>query len=120
MLLSLLGRDAGPCLSASDRVRLRTRVGTRFVDLTDLVLERVRQSGVASGLAVVQTLHTTAALAVNENEPLLLSDLERTFERSRPTPWATLTTTSPGVAHGLPASAGTAQPIAAPWCSHRP
>jgi secondary thiamine-phosphate synthase enzyme len=84
MLPSLLSRDAGHCLSASDRVRLRTRVGTRFVDLTELIRERVRQSGVVSGLAVVQTLHTTAALAVNENEPLLLSDLERTFERLAP------------------------------------
>lgn len=84
MLLSLLGRGAGPCLRLSDRVRLRTRKGTRFVDLTELVLERVRQSGVSSGLAVVQSLHTTAALTVNENEPLLLSDLERTLERLAP------------------------------------
>lgn len=84
MLLSLLGRGAGPCLSVFDRVRLRTRRGTRFVDLTELVQERVRQSGVLAGLSVVQSLHTTAALAMNENEPLLFSDLERTFERLAP------------------------------------
>jgi secondary thiamine-phosphate synthase enzyme len=84
MLLSLLSRGAGPCLGVSDRVRLRTQAGTRFVDLTVLVEERVRQSSVVSGVAVVQSLHTTAALAVNENEPLLLSDLERTFERLAP------------------------------------
>jgi len=83
MLLSL-GRGDGPCLSVSDRVRLRTRRCSRFVDLTELVEERVRQSGVASGVAVVQSLHTTAAFAVNENEPLLLSDLERSFERLAP------------------------------------
>ena len=84
MLLALLGRGAGPCLSVSDRVLLRTRKGTRFVDLTELVQERVRQSGVLAGLALVQSLHTTAALAMNENEPLLLSDLEGTFERLAP------------------------------------
>jgi secondary thiamine-phosphate synthase enzyme len=84
MLLSLLNRGVGPCLSVSDRVRLRTRRGDRFVDLTELVDERVRRSGVASGVALVQSLHTTAAQAVNENEPLLLTDLERTLDRLAP------------------------------------
>ena len=84
MLLSLLSRSAGPCLACADRVRLRTRRGDRFVDLTELVEERVRRSGVVSGVALVQSRHTTAALAVNENEPLLITDLERTFERLAP------------------------------------
>ncbi len=84
MLLSLLGRGAGPCLCVTDRVRLRTRRETRFVDVTELVRERVRQSGIETGLVVVQTLHTTAALAVNENEPLLLTDLESTLDRLAP------------------------------------
>lgn len=84
MLLSLLSRADGPLVTATDRVRLRTRSGTRFVDLTDLVDFRVRQSGVQTGLAVVQCLHTTAAIAVNENEPLLLEDLGATLERLSP------------------------------------
>lgn len=84
MLLSRLRRTGGPLVTASERVRLRTRADTRFVDLTDLVDFRVRQSGVRNGLAVVQCLHTTAAIAVNENEPLLLGDLGATLERLSP------------------------------------
>ncbi len=46
-----------------------------FIDLTDRLTEVVRESGIASGLLVVQTLHTTTGLLVNEAEPLLLEDL---------------------------------------------
>ncbi len=84
MLLSPAGRETGPLVTATFRVRLRTQPGTRFVDLTELMAERVRQSCLASGLATVQSLHTTAALCVNENEPLLLTDLEQSLQRFAP------------------------------------
>ncbi len=84
MLLSLAGRETGPLVTATFRVRLRTHPSTRFVDLTELMAERVRQSRLASGLATLQSLHTTAAVCVNENEPLLLTDLERSLERFAP------------------------------------
>jgi secondary thiamine-phosphate synthase enzyme len=67
-----------------DRVELRTRNRIQFVDLTELVAERVRRSGVAHGLVSVQALHTTAAVLVNENEPLLLEDMGRILERAAP------------------------------------
>ena len=67
-----------------DRAELRTRERLQFIDLTDLVAERVRRAGVASGVVSVQTLHTTAAVLVNENEPLLLEDLQATLERLAP------------------------------------
>ena len=67
-----------------DRVELRTETRTQFVDLTELVAERVRRSGVTHGLVSVQALHTTAAVLVNENEPLLLEDLGAMLERAAP------------------------------------
>jgi secondary thiamine-phosphate synthase enzyme len=67
-----------------DRVELRTQARIQFVDLTELVAERVRRSGVAHGLVSVQALHTTAAVLVNENEPLLLDDLSGMLERAAP------------------------------------
>jgi secondary thiamine-phosphate synthase enzyme len=73
-----------PLKVASDLVALRTEVGDQFVDLTDLVAERVRRSGIEHGIVCVQTLHTTAALLVNENEPLLLTDLARRLEAFAP------------------------------------
>lgn len=67
-----------------DLVRLRTQKPVQFVDLTELVAERVRRSEVVEGMVTVQSRHTTAALIVNENEPLLLEDLEDLLERWAP------------------------------------
>jgi secondary thiamine-phosphate synthase enzyme len=67
-----------------DLVSLRTEKHEQFIDLTDLVAERVCRSGVRSGLASVQSRHTTAAVAVNEDEPLLREDMRRLFERLAP------------------------------------
>ena len=67
-----------------DLVDLRTERRRQFIDLTDLVGERVRRSGLSEGIACIQTLHTTTALLLNENEPLLLEDLSRLLERLAP------------------------------------
>jgi secondary thiamine-phosphate synthase enzyme len=67
-----------------DRVRLRTEKALQFIDLTALVAERVRRSGVREGTVTVQCRHTTAAVVVNENEPLLLEDLEDLLRRWAP------------------------------------
>jgi secondary thiamine-phosphate synthase enzyme len=67
-----------------DVVRLRTERRLQFVDLTELVEERVRRSAVREGLVTVQSRHTTAAVLVNENEPLLLQDFADLLERWAP------------------------------------
>ena len=67
-----------------DLVRLRTVSRMQFVDLTELVAERVRRSGVAEGTVTVQSRHTTAAVLVNENEPLLIQDFEDRLEAWAP------------------------------------
>ena len=66
---------------SSDVVELQTEERLQFIDLTDLVAERVRRSGVGHGLVCVQTRHTTTAVVVNENEPLLIEDAKRMLER---------------------------------------
>ena len=68
----------------SDVVHLRTERPIQLIDITELVAERVRRSGIAHGLVCVQTLHTTAAILVNENEPLLLEDIQHALERLVP------------------------------------
>ncbi|MDQ2742746.1 MAG: secondary thiamine-phosphate synthase enzyme YjbQ [Chloroflexota bacterium] len=57
-------------------LRIRTTRSREFFDITDEVLERVADSGVRNGLAVVVSRHTTAAIVVNEHEPELLKDLD--------------------------------------------
>ena len=77
--------EEGAALKAcSDLVEIRTEERLQFIDLTALVAERVRRSGVWQGLVCVQTRHTTAAVTVNENEPLLVEDLKAFLERLAP------------------------------------
>jgi secondary thiamine-phosphate synthase enzyme len=68
----------------TDRVHLRTQELLQLIDITELVRERVRRAGVQHGIACVQTHHTTTAVLVNENEPLLVEDVKRTLERLAP------------------------------------
>ncbi len=57
---------------------------TEFVDLTDRLLAFVARAGVRTGLLAVHTLHTTTAVVVNENEPLLHEDVARQLEQLAP------------------------------------
>ena len=80
-----VAETAAPQLQASsDLVHLRTDQSFQFVDITELVAERVRHAGIAHGLVCVQTLHTTTGILVNEDEPLLVEDLEHALERLAP------------------------------------
>lgn len=67
-----------------DRLRVRTLGCLQFVDLTEAVREAVARSGIRTGIVNVQSHHTTAAILVNEAEPLLLEDLRQTLERLAP------------------------------------
>ena len=55
-----------------------------FFDITDDVSERVRRSDTRNGFALVFSKHTTAAITIQENEPLLITDMCSTLERFAP------------------------------------
>jgi secondary thiamine-phosphate synthase enzyme len=55
-----------------------------FIDLTDRISTIVAVAGLRTGLVNIQTLHTTAAIVVNEHEPLLLDDFAAALERAAP------------------------------------
>ena len=61
-----------------------TTADTEFIDITDRVQDCVVASGISSGLANVQSLHTTTAVVVNEDEPLLLADFRTILEDAAP------------------------------------
>ena len=65
-------------------IRLRTEDCLQFIDLTDEVELIVEKSGVRNGLVNIQTRHTTTAVIVNENEPLLQEDLKQLLESVAP------------------------------------
>lgn len=68
----------------SETLVVQTHAAPEFLDLTDLVADLVRRSGVRLGVVVVFSRHTTAAVRVNESEPLLLQDLADCLERIAP------------------------------------
>jgi secondary thiamine-phosphate synthase enzyme len=56
----------------------------QFIDITEDVARIVASSGTLFGQAAVFSGHTTAAIKVNENEPLLLEDLARIIQQIAP------------------------------------
>ena len=75
--------QAGPRLH-TDRLAYTTTGGGQFLDITDDLTRVVAQSGIRSGVAHVYSNHSTAAIRINENEPLLLNDFRRMLERLIP------------------------------------
>lgn len=62
------------------RMVTKTAKAPEFIDITDKVCAFVEQAQVLSGFVVVYSRHTTAAIKINENEPLLLGDMEKFLE----------------------------------------
>jgi secondary thiamine-phosphate synthase enzyme len=58
-----------------------TGIAPAFFDLTELAMVVTRRSGVQQGQLLASTSHTTCALIVQENEPLLLADLADRLRR---------------------------------------
>lgn len=62
----------------SETLNVQTHARVELINITDTVAERVRQSGIQYGIALINSLHTTLALFINEFQEALLSDI-RTF-----------------------------------------
>lgn len=65
-------------------IRIQTETCLQFIDLTDEIRTIVERSGIRNGWINIQTKHTTTAIIVNENEPLLQEDLRDMLERLAP------------------------------------
>jgi secondary thiamine-phosphate synthase enzyme len=65
-------------------LKLESTKAPEFLDITQRVQECVAESDVRFGFVVVYSKHTTAAIKINENEPLLLQDMEQFLERISP------------------------------------
>jgi secondary thiamine-phosphate synthase enzyme len=72
-------------MTAAVRFEVRTRAATDLVEITDQVREAVRASGIAEGLAVVASAHTTAGITVQENaDPDVAHDVLLALENAVP------------------------------------
>jgi secondary thiamine-phosphate synthase enzyme len=61
-----------------------TSCAPEFIDITHDVERIVSEAGVRFGQVTVYSTHTTAAIKVNENEPLLLQDMARIVQQAAP------------------------------------
>ena len=61
---------------------LPARMG--FLNITPEVEETVRKSGVREGLCLVNAMHITASVFINDDEPGLLEDYRRWLEQLAP------------------------------------
>jgi secondary thiamine-phosphate synthase enzyme len=55
-----------------------------FVNITGEVAAAVKESGVREGLCLVNAMHITASVFINDNEPGLLDDYKRWLEALAP------------------------------------
>ena len=65
-------------------IKFETTRAPQFIDITKRVQQYISKSNISNGLVVIYSKHTTAAIKINENEPLLIEDMERFLERMSP------------------------------------
>jgi len=63
-------------------MKVPSRMG--FVNITDRVADEVRQSGVQEGLCLVNAMHITASVFINDDESGLHEDYKRWLEKLAP------------------------------------
>jgi secondary thiamine-phosphate synthase enzyme len=80
---SLVRREATTTV-VCEALEIETTGAPGFHDITDDVLAIVAESGISFGQVTVFSEHTTAAIRINENEPLLLRDMARTLRQMAP------------------------------------
>jgi len=57
---------------------------TEVSDVTKLVRDAIQQFPISAGIALINTLHTTCALFINEFQRALIDDLKRLIDRLVP------------------------------------
>ncbi|HEX5140073.1 MAG TPA: secondary thiamine-phosphate synthase enzyme YjbQ [Dehalococcoidia bacterium] len=77
-------RQKSQALVVTESLEMETTAAPGFHDITDEVNAIVTESGVTYGHVSVFSCHTTAAIRINEGEPLLMRDLARTLRQIAP------------------------------------
>src|SRR5688572_11615578 len=71
---------SGPLVVHADSLLVETDRRIQLVDITDVVMDLIRKSGVREGMANLWSLHTTCALIINEAQKALHADILRVLE----------------------------------------
>ncbi|MBI5289010.1 MAG: YjbQ family protein [Chloroflexi bacterium] len=76
--------DAPAARVLCEALEYETTESLEFIDITDDVISVVEAAGIQFGQVAIFSQHTTAAVKINEHEPLLLRDLARTLRQFAP------------------------------------
>ncbi len=63
---------------------INTKKRIDFVNITEQVRKAVRESGINDGIALVNPMHITASVFINDNESGLLQDFRKWLEKLAP------------------------------------
>ncbi len=68
----------------TEKLKVESKSQIEFIDITSDVMEIVKKAGIKEGMLNVFSPHTTAAVCINQNEPLLIQDFQRLLYRIAP------------------------------------
>lgn len=66
------------------QITINTKERIQFVNITEEVKRAVRESGVQDGLVLVNPMHITSSIFINDNEPGLWEDFKEWLEDIAP------------------------------------
>lgn len=67
-----------------EKLKIKSQKQFELIDVTDKVKSAVDSSGITKGIVNVFSSHTTAAIRINHNEPLLIQDFMKMIYRLVP------------------------------------
>jgi secondary thiamine-phosphate synthase enzyme len=70
--------------SYREELWFETRTRRAYINITSQVEAAVRKSGVAEGFVLVNAMHITASVYINDDEPGLLADYDEFLEKMAP------------------------------------
>ena len=63
---------------------IKTKNRIEFVNITEKVHEAVRESGIKEGIVLINPMHITASVFINDNESGLIQDFKEWLEKLAP------------------------------------
>ncbi|MEM3074432.1 MAG: secondary thiamine-phosphate synthase enzyme YjbQ [Candidatus Pacearchaeota archaeon] len=68
----------------TEKILINTKNKIEFVNLTHDIEKIIKKSGVKEGIVLVNAMHITASVFINDNEPGLLYDFKKWLEKLAP------------------------------------
>jgi secondary thiamine-phosphate synthase enzyme len=65
-------------------VRIKTKGANDFIDITEKVEEIVKETKVNNGIIVLNSLHNTACLIIQESDETIFEDMKKFFDKILP------------------------------------